>query len=110
VARYLPAWLLIWVATWCVARALIPDPPVLRLGIAAMLSWVAGLAAVPVPAGAGVREATFVALAGLPVGLAATVAVTSRLLFLVVDALGALVATPSAVGRATPAESHAAAP
>lgn len=110
VSRYVPGWLLIWAATWCVARAFLPDPPVLRLGIAATLSWVAGLAAVPVPAGAGVREATFVALAGLPLGIAATVAVTCRLLFVVVDVLGALLTAPWAVGGTTPAESNAAAP
>jgi hypothetical protein len=110
VARYVPAWLLIWAATWCVARALLPSPPVLRIGIAAMLSWVVGLAAVPVPAGTGIREAAFVALAGLSVGVAATVAVASRLLFVVVDVLGALLSTPWAVRRATPAESNAALP
>jgi uncharacterized membrane protein YbhN (UPF0104 family) len=97
VARYVPAWLLIWLATWSVARALLPHPPILRIGIASALSWVAGLAAVPVPAGAGVREATFVALAGLSVGLAATVAVASRLVFVVVDVLGALALAPWAV-------------
>jgi hypothetical protein len=110
VVRYVPAWLLIWGATWCVARALLPDPPILRLGVAATLSWVAGLAAVPVPAGAGVREATFVGLAGLSVGLAVTIAITSRLLFVVVDALGALVATSWAVGNTARARSNATAP
>src|SRR5262245_33092304 len=108
VARYVPAWLLIWAATWCIARALLPDPPFLRIGIAVTLSWVAGLAAVPVPAGAGIREATFVALAGLSVGVAATVAVAGRLLFVVVDVLGALLTAPWAAGDA--AESKAAAP
>jgi hypothetical protein len=73
------------------------------------LSWVAGLAAVPVPAGAGIREATFVALAGLSV-VAATVAMAGRLLFIVVDVLGALLAAPWAVGPATSAESNAALP
>ena len=110
VVRYVPAWLLICMATWCVARALLPHPPVLRLGVAAMLSWWAGLAAVPVPAGAGVREATFVALAGLPVGVAATIAVASRLMFVTVDVLGALCAAPWAVPAATRAQSDAATP
>jgi glycosyltransferase 2 family protein len=109
VARYVPAWLLIWAATWCTARALLPDPPVLRIGIAVTLSWAAGLAAAPVPAGAGVREATFVALAGLSLGVAATVAVAGRLLFVLVDVFGALLAAPWALGPATRAESNAAA-
>jgi glycosyltransferase 2 family protein len=88
VVRYVPAWLAIWAATWLVARALVPDPPILRIGIAATLSWAAGFVAVPVPAGAGVREAVFVAASGMPGGLAATVAVASRLAFVVVDVAG----------------------
>jgi hypothetical protein len=72
------------------------------------LSWAAGLVAAPVPAGAGVREATFVALAGLSLGVAATVAVAARLLFIVVDVLGALLAAPWAMEAATRAEANAA--
>lgn len=106
VVSYVPAWLLIWAATWCTARALMPDPPVLRIGIATVLSWVAGFVAVPVPAGAGVREAVFLAASGLPAGLAATVAIGSRLAFLVVDILGAALTAPwhrraAAVDRST---------
>jgi glycosyltransferase 2 family protein len=94
VACYLPAWLFIWAATWCVARSLIPDPPILRIGIATTLSWTAGFVAVPVPAGAGVREAVFVASSGLPAGLGATVAIGSRLAFLLVDVAGAALSAP----------------
>ncbi|HEY6698135.1 MAG TPA: lysylphosphatidylglycerol synthase domain-containing protein [Acidimicrobiales bacterium] len=92
VLRYVPAWLFIWAATWLVARALVPDPPLLRIGIATTLSWVAGFAAVPVPAGAGIREAVFVASSGMAGGVAATVAVASRLAFVLVD-VGGLVLT-----------------
>jgi glycosyltransferase 2 family protein len=94
VATYVPAWLLIGAATWCTARALVPDPPVLRIGIATTLSWTAGFVAVPVPAGAGVREAVFLAASGLPAGLGATVAIGGRLAFLVVDVAGAAVTGP----------------
>ncbi len=94
VVGYAPAWLLVWAATWCTARALIPDPPVLRIGIATTLSWVAGFAAVPVPAGAGIREAVFVASSGLSGGIAATVAVMSRLAFLLVDVGGMVASAP----------------
>jgi hypothetical protein len=94
VASYLPAWLFIWAATWCVARALVPDPPVLRIGIATTLSWTAGFVAVPVPAGAGVREAVFIAASGLPAGLGATIAIGSRLAFLLVDVAGAALTAP----------------
>jgi glycosyltransferase 2 family protein len=94
VAWYVPAWLFIWAATWCTARALVPDPPILRIGVATCLSWTAGFAAVPVPAGAGVREAVFVAVSGLPAGLGATIAIGSRLLFLLVDVTGAAFSAP----------------
>jgi uncharacterized membrane protein YbhN (UPF0104 family) len=94
VACYVPAWLFIWAATWCVARAFLPDPPVLRIGIATTLSWTAGFAAVPVPAGAGVREAVFVASVGLPTGLGATIAVGSRLVFVLADVLGLVLTAP----------------
>ena len=94
VVSYVPAWLLIWGATWCTARALLPDPPLLRIGIATTLSWTAGFVAVPVPAGAGVREAVFVAASGLPVGLGATIAIGTRLAFLLVDVAGALITGP----------------
>jgi hypothetical protein len=94
VAMYVPAWLFISAATWCVARALVPDPPVLRIGIATTLSWTAGFVAVPVPAGAGVREAVFVASAGLPSGIGATIAVGSRLAFLLADVAGLALTAP----------------
>lgn len=94
VASYVPAWLFIWGATWCAARALLPDPPLLRIGIATTLSWTAGFVAVPVPAGAGVREAVFVAASGLPAGLGATIAIGTRLIFLVVDVAGVALTGP----------------
>ncbi len=94
VASYVPAWLFIWAATWCAARAVVPDPPVLRIGIATVLSWTAGFVAVPVPAGAGVREAVFVAASGLPAGLGATIAIGTRLIFLLVDVAGMALTGP----------------
>jgi uncharacterized membrane protein YbhN (UPF0104 family) len=103
VARYVPGWLGIAAAAWLVARSLVPDPPVLRIAIATTLSWAAGFVVVPAPAGAGVREAVFVASAGMAGGVAATVAVASRLVFLLVDVAG-LVATARwhRLGRAEP--------
>ncbi len=92
VARYVPAWLLVGGATWAVARALTPDPSLARIVLATALSWTAGSLAVPVPAGAGVREAVFVPVAGLPGALAATVAIAARLAFIVADGAGAAAA------------------
>ena len=92
VARYLPAWALIGTATWCVARAFDAHAPFGRVFVAAVVSWVVGFLLVPVPGGVGVREAVFVAVAGLSVGIGAAVALVARLIFMAVDAGGALLA------------------
>ena len=89
VLQYVPTWFFIGGATYAVSRSLTPDVSVPRVMFAAVLSWVAGFLAVPVPAGAGVREAVFIAASGLPGGIAATTAVAARVLFIVVDAGGA---------------------
>jgi uncharacterized membrane protein YbhN (UPF0104 family) len=71
--------------------------------VAAVVSWVVGFVAVPVPGGVGVREAAFLALAGLPAGIGATVALVARLMFMGIDALGAAAAfTKSRSRRAVP--------
>jgi uncharacterized membrane protein YbhN (UPF0104 family) len=93
VACYVPSWLLIGTATWAVARGLGQDVGWLDIAPAAVLSWVVGFVLVPVPGGVGVREAAFVAAAGsLDAGVGAAVALLARVLFVVVDAGGALVA------------------
>ncbi len=93
VLRYVPAWLLIGTSTWCVARAFDPNVGWMTIAPAAMLSWVVGFVLVPVPGGVGVREAAFVALVGgsVPAGVRATIAVVARLIFMVIDAVGALI-------------------
>jgi uncharacterized membrane protein YbhN (UPF0104 family) len=90
VASYLPAWALVCAATWCVTRALTPDAPVADVALAALAGWIAGFVAVPVPGGVGVREAVFVAAAGLAPGVGAAVALLARALFMSVDLAGAL--------------------
>jgi uncharacterized membrane protein YbhN (UPF0104 family) len=101
VVTYVPAWLLVGATTAAVLRAF-GEPVGWQAPAAAVLAWVCGFLAVPVPAGAGVREAVFVATSGLDSGLALTVAVTTRLAFLLVDLLGAAVSAPvlSARGEA----------
>lgn len=92
VAAHVPSWLGIGLATWCVARAFDVSPPVGGVVIAAVLSWVVGFVVVPVPGGIGVREAVFTAAAAATVlssGIAATVAVVARVVFMLVDASGA---------------------
>ncbi|MBX3314180.1 MAG: flippase-like domain-containing protein [Actinobacteria bacterium] len=96
VARYVPAWLFVGTATWAVARALDPGAPFARVVFATVLSWAAGFLAVPVPAGAGVREAVLTATSGLDGGVAAATAIVARVLFVLVDVVAGLVAAPFA--------------
>lgn len=94
VFRYLPAWIGITGATWCVAQALPGvDTPVLRIALATLLSWTVGFLT-PTPGGAGVREAVFIAVSGLAAGPAVAVAIASRLVFVLVDVIGAVAGVP----------------
>jgi uncharacterized membrane protein YbhN (UPF0104 family) len=94
VLRHAPAWFFIGTATWLVARAFDPTAGWAELMVPGVLSWVIGFVVVPVPGGIGVREAAFTATAvSLDHGIAATVAVVSRLVFMLVDAGGALLAS-----------------
>ena len=75
---------------WLLAQAL--DAPVswaLATGAFAA-AWVAGFVVVIAPAGAGVREAVLVALLGGPPGLALTLALLSRAVMTLADALWGL--------------------
>ena len=91
---HLPAWILMSLSTSVTASAFGAD-----IGIAHMLfitsaSWLAGFVVVGVPGGIGVRESVFTALAGtaLTPGVAVSLALASRVVFIAVDLLGALVA------------------
>src|SRR4029078_7484139 len=50
VVRYLPAWVCVGLSTWMVARALTPDPSIPQVMFAAVLSGVAGVLGVRLPA------------------------------------------------------------
>jgi uncharacterized membrane protein YbhN (UPF0104 family) len=95
VARYVPAWFFIGTATWCVARAFTPDASYPKVMFATVLAWTAGFLAVPVPAGAGIREAVLLAASGLG-PLSATTVLVARVLFIAVDAGGAGLCAPIA--------------
>ncbi len=99
VAHYVPAWLFIGTATWAVARSLTPDVSYPQLMFATVLSWTAGFLAVPVPAGAGIREAVLLASSGLEGSIAVTTALVARILFIIVDAGGAAIGAPFATRR-----------
>ena len=90
VGWHLPAWLGLGLATWCVARALEGPAPIVNIMLAGILAWVVGFLVVPAPGGLGVREAVFtVAATSLSSGMAAAVAVVARVLFVLVDVVGA---------------------
>ncbi len=98
-----PAWVLLGVASLSLTRLLSLDASPSQIILAAVAAWTVGFLAVPVPAGAGVRELVFVALCGLPTASGAAVALLSRSSLLLVDAvLGAtalVVAGRRAPGR-----------
>ena len=96
-AGYVPTWLLVGTATWAVARSLDPGAGWTDVVPAAAASWLVGFVAVPVPGVVGVREAVFVAAVGsMPAGGAAATAVVARLVFVAVDAAGAVLLAPRA--------------
>lgn len=90
VARQIPSWIMIGLANLSLAAAFGVSGDVVNVMSATAVAWVVGFLALPVPGGIGVREAVFVGLAtSLPTGIAATVAVVARLVFIAVDAVGA---------------------
>ena len=92
VLRYVPAWVLVGTSTWLVTVGLGEQDDALRIIAAGVLSWIVGFVVAPVPGGIGIREAAFVAACGLPAGTGAAVALVSRMVFVAVDALGAVIA------------------
>lgn len=95
VLRQVPSWLLIAAATWLVARGMGIEAGGLTLLLATCASWVAGFLFLPTPGGIGIREAAFVTVLGGDASVA-VVALGARLVFVLVDAIGAA-ASSSAV-------------
>ncbi|HEY3736250.1 MAG TPA: lysylphosphatidylglycerol synthase transmembrane domain-containing protein [Jatrophihabitans sp.] len=94
VARHAPGWLLNGLACYVVTLTFDHSPSFFTVVFAGVVSWVAGFLVIFVPSGLGVREAMFVAITQSSLGgsTAATVAIVSRLVFVVGDALGAALA------------------
>lgn len=80
-----PTWLAVGGASVLIAEALGFDQQPARVAFAATVAWIVGFLAVPVPAGAGIRELLFVAACGLPTGPATAVAALARVFLIVVD-------------------------
>jgi uncharacterized membrane protein YbhN (UPF0104 family) len=88
----IPTWLLAGGVSVAVADALGYHQQPARVAFAAIVAWIVGFLAVPVPAGAGLREVVFVATSGLAGAPAVAVAAIARLLFILVDAGGGFAA------------------
>jgi uncharacterized membrane protein YbhN (UPF0104 family) len=99
VATYVPTWLFVGTGTYAVARSLTADVSYPRMVFASVLSWVVGFLAVPVPSGAGIREAVILAASGASRTVGVTTAVGARILFVLVDVVGAAICAPLVRGR-----------
>ncbi len=91
---HIPAWILMSLSTSVTASAFGADIGIMHMLFITSASWLAGFVVVGVPGGIGVRESVFTALAGsaLTPGVAVSLALASRVVFIAVDLLGALVA------------------
>jgi glycosyltransferase 2 family protein len=91
---HLPAWILMSLSTSVTASAFGADIGILHMLFITSASWLAGFVVVGVPGGIGVRESVFTALAGTAInpGVAVSLALASRVVFIAVDLVGALVA------------------
>ena len=66
IAWSIPTWVLLGGSSAAVSQALGYHGQIARVAFAAVAAWVIGFLAVPVPAGAGLREVIFIALSGMP--------------------------------------------
>lgn len=108
VAGSVPAWFLVGLATWLVARAFSPSVSLSTIVVAGVASWLVGIVTLPAPGGIGVREAVLTAALRDDVGsgTAALVALTARMVFLAADVGWFLAARLWTMRAATPAVSE----
>lgn len=95
IATHLPAWILVSLATSVVAGAFNADIGIIHMLCAAPLSWLVGFVVIGAPGGIGIREATFTMLVAPSVttGVGLSVALASRIVFIVVDVTTALISS-----------------
>lgn len=98
---HVPAWILMSLSTSVTASAFGANIGILEMLFITSTSWFVGFVVIGVPGGIGVREAVFTSLASPLVGapIAVSLALMSRVVFIVVDLSGAAIAT--VVARAT---------
>jgi len=88
-----PAWIMISLSTTITAHAFGAEVGVLHMFFVSSLSWLIGFLVIGAPGGLGVRESIFTGLLSATVGTstALSLAVASRMTFVSVDFLGALI-------------------
>jgi hypothetical protein len=89
----LPAWIMISLSTTITAHAFGAEVGVLHMFFVSSLSWLIGFLVIGAPGGLGVRESIFTGLLSASIGTstALSLAVASRMIFVSVDFLGALI-------------------
>lgn len=85
-----PPWLAVGGASVAISSALGYEQQPARVAFAAIVAWIVGFLAIPVPAGAGIREVLFVLASGLVSGPATAVAAIARVFFILVDGIGGI--------------------
>ncbi len=88
-----PAWIMISLSTTITAHAFGAEVGILHMFFVSSLSWLIGFLVIGAPGGLGVRESIFTGLLSASVGTstALSLAVASRMIFVSVDFLGALI-------------------
>jgi len=88
-----PAWIMISLSTTITAHAFGAEVGVLHMFFVSSLSWLIGFLVIGAPGGLGVRESIFTGLLSATVGTstALSLAIASRMIFVTVDFLGALI-------------------
>ena len=88
-----PAWIMISLSTTITAHAFGAEVGVLHMFFVSSLSWLIGFLVIGAPGGIGVRESIFTGLLSASIGTstALSLAVASRMIFVSVDFLGALI-------------------
>ena len=88
IASAVPTWLLVGGASVLITAAFGYSQHPAQVAFAAIAAWIVGFLAIPVPAGAGVRELVFVVSSGLDPGAAVSVAAMARVMLILTDAAG----------------------
>lgn len=88
-----PAWIMISLSTTITAHAFGAEVGILHMFFVSSLSWLIGFLVIGAPGGLGVRESIFTGLLSASIGTstALSLAVASRMIFVSVDFLGALI-------------------